>query len=183
MVMAYNWDKSTLAKTLALISPSSYTCTNDSRRRRTKPSAVWRFAKVIQSCTGSFLIYDGFYRSPSRPPPPGAFPEPPHPTLPVQPTVQPTFLSDYASVPYQPGTYVDSQVYHSRPSAHVHRAPDQTPPYGRNGPPGRLEPSPPPPSVPNQSLITRGLPGRPSSRESYFVHPRSLPQMYVSRAA
>ena len=126
-------------------------------------------------------------------------PLPSRPTPPVQPTVQPGFPRDYANVPrvpYQQGTgYVISQVNHSGPSfpeAHIHRAPDQTPLYGRNGPPGRPEPPPylpTPPPVPNQSesLITRGLPsyGRSSSRESYSVqsHRSPPPQMYVSQAA
>ena len=43
MAMAYKWDKGTFAP----ISPSSYTCINESRKRRTKPSVVWRSIQVI----------------------------------------------------------------------------------------------------------------------------------------
>jgi hypothetical protein len=137
------------------------------------------------------------------------------PAPPVPPRnipVQPTFPSDYASIPralvdpYQQGMgYVNNQVNdHSRPAfpeafpqAHPHaRAPHavQTPPHGGYGfaNPGGQEPPPYSPApAPSQSLTPRGLPpyGRPSSGGPYeLVHPpvfgRPPPsQMYVSQTA
>ncbi|KAN0138029.1 Caspase domain containing protein, partial [Lactarius tabidus] len=115
--------------------------------------------------------------------------------------VQPTFPSDYASiprafvVPYQQGTgYINTQVNtHSHPAfpeafplAHPHaRAPHtaQTPPYGANGfanpgRPGVQEPPPYSPApVPSQSLTPRGPQpyGKSSSGRSYAL---ALPPVF-----
>jgi hypothetical protein len=145
----------------------------------------------------------------SRHGPPQAQGPPPPP--PRNMPVQPTFSSDYASIPralvdpYQQGTgHVNNQVNdQSRPAfleafpqAHPHARAShtQTPLYGGYdfANPGGQEPPPYSPApAPSQSLTPRGLPpyGRPSSGGPYeLVHPpvfgRPPPsQMYVSQTA
>ena len=124
---------------------------------------------------------------------------PPPPLPPRNIPVQPTFPTDYTSVPrfvpYEPVTeYVDDQVNnHNRPlfpqaHPHVHARPldpGQIQPYRRDDfttPGHRDDPEPPPYSPPRQLLTPRGgLPyGRPLSGG---FRPPPPPQMYVSQAA